>query len=153
MLEQGKLLTMEEFYEKWSHYLHNVYAVKVHRGLKTREKHTVPHRNCLTKGNGMRRPCRQKSFALLQLMKSERARVYNVGIRKFGQVYNHPELIYYMDKPVDIKYDPEDVTRLLVFDAQDGHMICEAESQELLKIAHKVPQEALNATSGSRSSR
>ncbi|MCB7098639.1 Mu transposase C-terminal domain-containing protein, partial [Enterocloster sp. 210928-DFI.2.20] len=64
-------------------------------------------------------------------------------IRKFGQVYNHPELIYYMDKPVDIKYDPEDVTRLLVFDAQDGHMICEAESQELLKIAHKVPQEAL----------
>ena len=34
MLEQGKLLTMEEFYEKWSHYLHNVYAVKVHRGLK-----------------------------------------------------------------------------------------------------------------------
>ena len=44
---------------------------------------------------------------------------------------------------MDIKYDPEDVTRLLVFDAQDGHMICEAESQELLKIAHKVPQEAL----------
>ena len=73
----------------------------------------------MTKGNGMRRPCRQ----ILCPAAADEVRtgtVYNVGIRKFGQVYNHPELIYYMDKPVDIKYDPEDVTRLLVFDAQDG---------------------------------
>lgn len=143
MLEQGKLLTMEEFYEKWSHYLHNVYAVKVHRGLKNQGETYCTPQELFDKGERYEKALPPKSFALLQLMKSERARVYNVGIRKFGQVYNHPELIYYMDKPVDIKYDPEDVTRLLVFDAQDGHMICEAESQELLKIAHKVPQEAL----------
>ena len=85
MLEQGKLLTMEEFYEKWSHYLHNVYAVKVHRGLKPGEKHTVPRRKLFDKGERYEKALPLKSFALLQLMKSERARVYNVGIRKFGQ--------------------------------------------------------------------
>lgn len=143
LLDQGKLLTVEEFYEKWNHYLHNVYAVKEHRGLKDQGETYRKPLELFDKGERYEKALPPKSFALLQLMKSERARVYNVGIRKFGQVYNHPELIYYQDKHVDIKYDPEDVTKLLVFDATDGHMICEAESQELLKIAHRVPQEAL----------
>lgn len=143
LLRDGKLLTIEEFYEKWNHYLHNVYAVEMHRGLKDQGELYRKPLELFEKGERYEKALPPKSFALLQLMKSERARVYNVGIRKFGQAYNHPELIYYVDKKVDIKYDPEDVTRLLVFDAEDGHMICEAESQELLKIAHKVPQEAL----------
>lgn len=143
MLDQGKLLTMEELYERWNHYLHNVYAVKEHRGLKAQGEVYRKPIELFENGERYEKALPPKSFALLQLMKSERARVYNVGIRKFGQAYNHPDLIYYVDKKVDIKYDPEDVTRLLVFDAEDGHMICEAESQELLKIAHKVPQEAL----------
>lgn len=143
LLDQGKLLTVEEFYEKWNHYLHNVYAVKAHRGLKAQGEAYCKPLELFEKAERYEKALPPKSFALLQLMKSERARVYNVGIRKFGQVYNHPELIYYQDKHVDIKYDPEDVTKLLVFDAGDGHMICEAESQELLKIAHRVPQEAL----------
>lgn len=143
LLDQGKLLTVEEFYEKWNHYLYNVYAVKVHRGLKSQGEAYCKPLELFENGERYEKALPPKSFALLQLMKSERARVYNVGIRKFGQVYNHPDLIYYMDKKVDIKYDPEDVTKLLVFDAEDGHMVCEAESQELLKIAHRVPQEAL----------
>lgn len=143
LLEQGKLLTVEEFYEKWNHYLYNVYAVKVHRGLKAQGEAYCKPLELFENGERYEKALPPKSFALMQLMKSERARVYNVGIRKFGQVYNHPDLIYYMDKKVDIKYDPEDVTKLLVFDAADGHMVCEAESQELLKIAHRVPQEAL----------
>lgn len=76
------------------------------------------------------------------LMKAERVHVYNVGIRKFGYEYRAPELCDYIDKKVDIKWDESDITRLYVYNL-DGQKICEAESQELLLIAPKVPQKAL----------
>lgn len=143
MLEQGKLLTMEEFYEKWSYYLHEVYAKHIHRGLKAmKEDHTTPL-DLYENAERYEKALPPKSFAVIELMKADTARVYNVGIRKFGNVYNHEELVYYLDKQVDIKYDPEDVTRLYVFDRADGHRICEAVSQELLQIAHRVPQASL----------
>lgn len=142
-LEQGELLTMEEFYEKWNHYLHNVYMKKNHRGLKAMGETYLKPIELFENGERYEKALPPKSFTITALMKSDSARVYNIGIKKFGHVYNAPDLIHYKDRIVNIKYDPDDVSKLLVFDAEDGHNICTAECKELLKFAHGVPQEAL----------
>lgn len=143
LLEQGKLLTFEEFSERFNHYLNNVYAVKLHRGLKGQGETYCTPLEVFEKEERYEKALPPKDFAVMQLMKSDQARVYNTGIQKFGQFYNHPELIYYKDRMVNIKYDPADIKRLWVFDREDGHKICEAECQELLKFAHRVSQETV----------
>lgn len=141
LLEQGKLVTFEEFYERWNHYLNNVYAMKEHRGLKAQGEIYCRPLDLFKNGERYEKALPPKDFVVQQMMKSDRARVRNIGIQKFGQVYNHPELDDYRDKMVNIKYDPEDIKRLWVYAAEDNHQICVAESQELLKFAHRVPQE------------
>ena len=143
LLEQGKLLTFEEFSERFNYYLNNVYAVKLHRGLKGQGETYCTPLEVFEKEERYEKALPPKDFAVMQLMKSDQARVYNTGIQKFGQFYNHPELIYYKDRMVNIKYDPADIKRLWVFDREDGHKICEAECQELLKFAHRVSQETV----------
>lgn len=76
------------------------------------------------------------------MMKSENVLVRNIGITKWGYEYRSDELCDYIGRKVDIKYDPDDMAVLYVFD-QKGKRICEAYCQELLQIAPKVTQKAL----------
>lgn len=48
----------------------------------------------------------------------------------------------YIGKKVNIKYDPEDMAVLYIFD-DSGKKLCEAYCQELLQMAPKVAQKAL----------
>lgn len=142
LLQQGKLLTIEEFYEAWSNWLANVYAKKVHRGLKDmHEDYTTPL-SLYKNGEQYEKALPPKSYAVMMLMQAETARVYNYGIKKFNYTYTSQELAHFIGKTVNIKYDKDDVTKLYIFDL-DGKMVCEALSQELLQIAPSVPQEAL----------
>ena len=143
MLERGELLTMEEFYETWAKWRDEVYHKREHSGLKKqKEKYVTPIELFMKAEDKYYKPAPPKAYASILMMKAERVHVYNIGIRKFGYEYRAQELTDYIGEKVDIKWDAEDVTRLYVY-TRDGKRICEAVSQELLMIAPRVQQKAL----------
>lgn len=142
MCERGELLTMEEFYEQWHKWLTEVYMHKEHGGLKKAgEKHRTPY-DCFMNEDRYFKAAPPKSYATLLMMKSENVLVRNIGIVRFGYEYRSDELCDYIGRKMDIKYDPDDMATLYVFD-RNGRKVCEAYCQELLQIAPKVTQKAL----------
>ncbi len=143
MLERGELLTMEDFYKEWSKWLHEKYHQRKHRSLKEqKEIYQKPMELFMNAEEKYYKPAPPKSYATMLMMKAERVHVYNIGIKRFGYEYRSQELGDYVGEKVDIKYDPEDVTKLYVYTTK-GEKICEAVAQELLMIAPRVPQKAL----------
>jgi hypothetical protein len=123
--------------------LSEVYHKEAHGGLKRqREKYKAPMDLFMNAEERYLKPAPPKSYATILMMKAEKALVRNIGIRKFGQEYMAQELCDYIGEKVDIKWDADDVTRLYVY-TTEGKKICEAVAQELLLIAPKVPQKAL----------
>ena len=141
MAKQGKLLTMEEFYEYWTKWKNEKYAHYVHDGLKkAKEEYTRPG-ELFEHGERYVMAPPPKSQATILMMKSEDARVRNTGIERNGYCYNDEDLMAHIGEKVDIKYDPDDVSVLYVYDKQ-GRPICSAECQELLKFG-KASDDAL----------
>lgn len=71
------------------------------------------------------------------LMDMEKAKVYTSGIQRFGtgsrrRYYSHPELDKYVGRWVVIRYDPNRIGELLVFNPTNGQYICTATNRELL---------------------
>lgn len=143
MLERGELLTMEEFYEKWTQWLHEVYMVKVHSGLKKQGEEFITPKSCFENAEKYEKAVPPKSYATVIMMKSERRRVNNTGIQFNGLSYRSDDLCALIGRHVDIKYDPHDMRTIYVF--QKGKQVCEAYAQELLTFASEngVEQKAL----------
>lgn len=142
MLEAGKLLTMEEFFAKWTEWLHGEYMKTEHRGLKRAgEPWQTPEE---VFGNAERyfKAPPPKSYATVLMMRSDQVHVYPTGINRFGYQYRSDELCDYIGRTVDIKYDPEDMATIYVFD-QSGRKLCEAYAQELLQITGSVSEKTL----------
>ncbi len=143
MLERGELITIDKFYDLWALWLSTKYHMKAHSTLKKeKEPYQTPlemFEKCEDKYYKAAPP---KSYATVLMMKSESVLVRNIGIKRFGYEYRHDDLCYWINKKVDIKYDPEDITKLYVY-SPTGEKICEALSQELLAFGPKVSQEAL----------
>ena len=142
MLERGELLTMDEFFEKWTWWLENKYMNRVHSGLKKLgEEYTTP-RSLFENGDRYFKPLPPKAqlTALYQIAK--KVRVYNTGIRMFGQYYMSAELGAYIDKTVTVKYDPRNITSIWIYNSK-GDQLFEVPCQELLAFAPQVSQKAV----------
>ncbi len=122
MLERGELLTLEEFYEKWHEWLTTVYMHTEHSGLKKMgETYKKPY-DCFMNEDRYFKAAPPKSYATMLMMKSENVLVRNIGITKWGYEYRSDELCDYIGRKVDIKYDPDDMAVLYVFD-QKGNSL------------------------------
>ncbi|EPR07784.1 Mu transposase C-terminal domain-containing protein [Ruminiclostridium papyrosolvens] len=142
MLERGELLTMEEFYGYWTKWKNEVYHKREHSSLrKSREKYITPI-ELFENGERYYKASPPREYASMLLLKADTALVRNQGIIKFGTLYTDYELCHYIGETVNIKWDIDDVTKLYVFN-KEGKKICEAVSAELLQIAPRVPQAAL----------
>ncbi len=142
MLENETLMSMQEFYEHWSKWLRERYYNSEHSGLKKqKERYKTPLEVFKNEERYYKAPP-PRSYATMIMMKAERVHVYNVGIRKFGQEYRSQELTSYIGDKVDIRWDIQDITKIYVY-TTNGKFIGEALSQELLQIAPKVSQKAL----------
>lgn len=142
MLERGELLTMEEFFELWTKWKNEKYHLREHRGLKDAGEKWVTPLELFENGERYEKAAPPREYAAMLLMKADRARVYNYGIKKFGTTYTDYELAHYIGKTVGIKWDIDDVTKLYVFD-EEGRKICEAVSPELLAFGPHCSQAAL----------
>ncbi len=141
MLERGELMSMEEFYGAWDKWLHEVYMVGTHSGLRKAGEEWQTPLSCFENAERYEKPVPPKSYATLLMMKSENRFVRNTGIQLFGKDYRSDELCDYINSKVDIKYDPEDLATIYIF--RNGKKVCEAYCQELLEVAPKVSQKAL----------
>lgn len=142
MLKAGELLDMDEFYGKWSEWLHNVYMKKEHRGLKRAGEEWETPEEVFENAERYFKAAPPKSYATVLMMRSDSVRVYNTGINRFGYQYRSDELCTYIGRKVNIKYDPEDMATLYVFDDK-GRKLCEAYAQELLQITEAVSEKTL----------
>lgn len=142
MLERGELLTLEEFFELWTKWKNEKYHTREHRGLKDAGEKWITPIELFENGERYEKAAPPREYAAMLLMKADKARVYNYGIRKFGTTYTDHELSFYIGKTVGIKWDIDDVTKLYVFD-EEGRKICEAVSPELLAFGPHCSQAVL----------
>ena len=142
MLERGELLTLEEFFEVWTKWKNEKYHTRKHGGLKEAGEKWLTPIEMFENGPRYEKAAPPREYAAMLLMKADKARVYNFGIKKFGTTYTDYELAHYIGKTVGIKWDIDDVTKLYVFD-EEGRKICEAVSPELLAFGPHCSQAAL----------
>lgn len=140
MAEQGKLLTMEEFYEEWKKYKEK-YINRTHRGLRNAGEEFKKPLEVFENEERYIKAAPPRSFAVMALMKSEEALVNNVGIKRFGYYYMDDELLPYINQKIHIKVDPYDVTSIYCINNKGG-LICQAQCQELIQFG-KVSDETL----------
>ncbi|MDI6913835.1 MAG: Mu transposase C-terminal domain-containing protein [Desulfitobacteriaceae bacterium] len=72
------------------------------------------------------------------LMDVEKAKVMTMGIQRFGNKsrrrwYSHPELEKYVGQTLVIRYDPNRIGELLIFNPKTGRYICTATNKELME--------------------
>lgn len=133
MHEAGQLLTMDEFYAEWDKWLHEKYEHRAHGGLRKNGEEWLTPWEVFENAERYEKAAPPKSYATLLMMKAEEVLVRNIGIVRNGYEYRADELCDYNGKKVMVRYDPEDITTLYVFDKK-GKLICEAASQELLSF-------------------
>ncbi len=141
MLERGELVSMEEFYGMWDKWLHEVYMVSEHGGLKRAGEEWKTPLSCFENAERYEKAVPPKGYATMLMMRSENRFVRNTGIQLLGRDYRSDELCDYINSKVDIKYDPEDLGTIYVF--KNGRKVCDAYCQELLQVAPRVSQKAL----------
>lgn len=142
MFEKGQLLTMDEFCEAWRNWLEK-YHHKMHRELKKAGEEWVTPWELFENGERYEKALPPKSRATMLMLKSDNVLVRNTGISRWGHDYRAQELCDYINEKVLIKYDPNDVSVLYVFDRRTKKRICEAISQELLAFAPGIGQKVL----------
>lgn len=142
MHDRGELLTMEEFYEKWQEWLHTKYERSVHRGLKDAGEEWTKPAELFENVERYYKPAPPKSAQVTFMYREDNVHIYNYGFRRFGNVYDAPELRLHTGETLTIRYDRNDVSHIFVTDA-DGKPVCTAECRELLSFGDHVSEELL----------
>jgi hypothetical protein len=141
MFERGELVTMEEFYEQWKVWLHK-YETKTHGGLKEAGERWTNPLDLFNNEERYYKAAPPRSAQIALMYREDNVRIYNYGFKRYGKVYDHPELRLHLGERLTIKYDRHDISTIFVL-AKDNHLLCEAESKELLSFGTHVSEEAL----------
>lgn len=146
MLENGQLLTIEDFAEKFEDWVVNEFHNKKHRGLIRQGEQTNEPISVFNNADKYVQAPPPLQYAISLLMKGETRVVTNTGIRrtiKGKEIwYTNVELTKYQGRRVEFKYHTEDITKIFVYD-ENGKFICEAISYELLHISPKLSEDSL----------
>jgi hypothetical protein len=142
MFERGELLTLDEFYRQWDVWLHEKYEHKVHRGLKDAHEQWTRPIDLWDNVERYYKAAPPKSAQITFMYREDNVHIYNYGFKRWGQVYDHPELRLHLGETLTIKYDRHDVSTIFVLD-RDKRLLCEAESKDLLSFGTHVSEELL----------
>lgn len=142
MCDRGELLTMEEFYAEWSKWLKEKYETRSHGGLTRAGEQYKKPRELFKYEEHYFKAAPPKSAQMALMYREDSVRIYNFGIRRYGKIYDHPDLRTHINEKLTIFYDKNDISTIFVMDKK-GRKICEAECQELLAFGEHVSEEAL----------
>lgn len=130
MAERGELLELEELYVLLEFFVH-LYHNTVHStlGMTPFEKYELTPK--------VREGLPEARVLDICLMDVEQAKVSPAGIQRFGtknnrRWYTHRLLENYVGRQVVVRYDPNRIGELLVFDPKTGRYVCTATNKELL---------------------
>lgn len=126
-IRRGELLTLAAFQSKLAERLDDYHATE----------HSTLHATPQSKWEGVNIEIPNPRALDLLLMRHKPVTVYAQGIKLFSakhrpRYYTHPALDMLVGHKVDVRYDPQEIGRLYVFN--HGQFICEAENQEALKM-------------------
>lgn len=149
LAQRGELLDMEELCALFETYV-NVYHNTVHSslGITPLQKYERTPK--------VRQGIPDERTLDICLMDMEKAKVYNSGIQRFGsgnrrRYYTHKMLDKFTGRWVVIRYDPNRIGELLVFNPTDGQYVCTATNRELL--AWDATQDDISKNMRKRASR
>lgn len=143
LLEEGKLLTIEEAYQIWIYWLDNEYHQNKHSGLKRmNERFTTPMSLFENAEERIQLPPPPMELAEMLLMKCKQSRVSPIGIKLHGQIYMNYALTEYIHDKVNVRWNPEDMSKIYVYDYKN-RKICDAECKALLEYNGLITEKNL----------
>lgn len=121
-IQRGELLTLAEFSERLAEriesYHHTEHSVLGSTPLAAWRESTIVRPN-------------PRTLDLL-LMRQRAAKVTHQGIKAFGRYYWHDELSMQIGCTVEVRYDPRELGKVLVF--KDRALLCEAVNDPALRM-------------------
>ena len=127
MLDRDELLSIEELAVLFDKWVNERYHTRKHNGLKDQGEECPIPIEVFTKAERYYNPAPPLDFAQMLLMKCEERTVCGVGFSMGRRDFQHEALAPYMDKKVDVRYNPADPDKVYVYN-KDGEKICEVES-------------------------
>ncbi len=129
MLAEDQLLSIEEFAAEFDKWLNETYHHHKHRGLEEQHEPSPRPIDVYQQGERYMKPAPPMEYTQMLLMKSEERLVTTVGFSLFNRNFQHEDLAMYIDKRVIVRYNPENLDKVYVYN-QEGIKICEVESFE-----------------------
>lgn len=144
MMEKGLVESIEAFAKRFTDWVIKYHTTWKHSGLKDQGESIIIPLDLFNAAEKYYKPAPPIEFKEQLLMKTTERLVNQTGIKMFGGVcYTHELLSKYRNQKVLVRYDPNDVSTLYVYDKDTQNKICEAQSYELLKISPKSNEKAL----------
>ncbi len=125
-IKNGKVMDISELDELLLIYINERYNLAPHKGDgMERRSPNLAWQDKL----GTQRALENPAVLDLLMMPIEQKKVGRLGINLFGGQYYAQGLFWWKGKEVDVRYDPHDLSKILVFE-RNGKKICEAVNQE-----------------------
>jgi putative transposase len=138
---ERKPLTLDEAKLAIQFWAWHIYANSQHKGLNGKTPREVWESGVIPEER------RIEPSRLFYLMLSDQARtVGKEGVRLFGRLYWHRDLIPHVNERIVIRYDIEDIRQILVYDERDRY-ICTADLRDTVHAFVKLtgdPQSELD---------
>lgn len=142
MLADNQLFEIDEFATLFDKWLNEVYHQRIHKGLKEQKETSPKPIDVFLNGERYYKAAPPVEYAQMLLMKCEERLVTAVGFSLSKRTYQHQDLAMYIDKRVNVRYNPDDLDKAHVYSI-DGVKICEVESFEGLHPIAKQDDEIL----------
>lgn len=131
LLKQGRLFTLEEFYDLFDLWINENYSQNMHRGLKdSGEEYTTPAALFQNAERYYQAPP-PDSYITMLLMKGKDVSVRATGIRFDNRRYQSDDLMPYINSHINIRYMPDDESHIFAF-SKSGELIGEIPLAEKL---------------------
>lgn len=142
MFEEGKLLSIEEVQNKLDDYIAQ-YNLTENRALRDAGEAWTKPIELFEKGERYECAPPPMQYAIELMKQDDVALVRTTGIVKFKRRYMNSALAPYIGDKVNVKYDPDDKSKLWVYDQKDGTLICVAEEAQDIGFMDYADQETL----------
>lgn len=139
LAKSGKLISIEEAQKQLEAYLEEYHARK-HRGLADAGEPWQTPAEMFANGERYEYALPPFEYALELLKQDDVSTVRPTGIQKFNRRYQDPTLAVYIGRKVNVKYDPDDLSRLWVYDMDTHKRICVAELAESMRPVGEDPE-------------